>query len=169
MSDVPFIPFFAKPFIVDTLHLTAEERGIFVTLICMIATDRSPVDRDDKRMARACGCSKRAFSRALDSLLDLGCLELRDGHLHAPILGKFETLRRESQRRPPIPSDVRRAVFERDGSACAYCGDRGGPFHLDHIIPWSRGGKHDVSNLTVACMTCNVSKGAMTADEWRGS
>ncbi|MFC3628234.1 HNH endonuclease [Paracoccus angustae] len=71
--------------------------------------------------------------------------------------------------RRPLPARVRREVMDRDGSVCAYCGDTDGPFHIDHIFPYSRGGSDDPENLTVACQTCNFSKGAMTVEEWGGA
>lgn len=70
--------------------------------------------------------------------------------------------------RPAIPTHVRRAVFDRDGERCAYCGATDGPFDIDHIQPLARGGSNDISNLTVACAPCNRSKGAKTLKEWRG-
>jgi hypothetical protein len=64
--------------------------------------------------------------------------------------------------RPPdrtrrIPKHVRRAVIERDL--------KGEPFdpnlhHLDHIIPFSRGGDHSVANLRVMNKTENMRRGA---------
>jgi hypothetical protein len=69
--------------------------------------------------------------------------------------------------RRPLP---RRDVFERDGWRCSYCDveitmTTG---HADHVVPRSRGGSDDPSNLVAACARCNLSKGARTPDEWRG-
>jgi 5-methylcytosine-specific restriction endonuclease McrA len=51
---------------------------------------------------------------------------------------------------------------------CAWCrADCSSRFHLDHIHPLSRGGRHVVDNLCVACPTCNVRKNAKTVDAWR--
>jgi 5-methylcytosine-specific restriction endonuclease McrA len=33
-------------------------------------------------------------------------------------------------------------------------------FHIDHIIPVSKGGKHELSNLQLAHPLCNLRKGA---------
>ena len=39
-------------------------------------------------------------------------------------------------------------------------------WHLDHIIPLSRGGMHDDSNLQILCVHCNLSKNAKHPDDW---
>lgn len=40
---------------------------------------------------------------------------------------------------------------------CAYCGGPGE--HIDHIVPRSVGGDDDWTNFTMACGSCNSSKG----------
>jgi len=57
-------------------------------------------------------------------------------------------------------------IFERDGNICCYCKDTKGPFHIDHMIPLSRGGLNALDNLTVACKTCNLRKHTLTAEEF---
>jgi 5-methylcytosine-specific restriction endonuclease McrA len=67
-----------------------------------------------------------------------------------------------------IPSDVRQAVYARDGRVCYWCGrsvDASSASwearpHLDHLVPYSRGGTSSAANLVVACALCNVSRGA---------
>ena len=63
------------------------------------------------------------------------------------------------RRRSPIPENVRRAVFERDGGRCVECGTTFG-IQYDHVIPWSMGGADTVENLQILCTTCNQTKGA---------
>ncbi|WP_407695941.1 HNH endonuclease [Sphaerimonospora thailandensis] len=48
---------------------------------------------------------------------------------------------------------------------CRYCGRRvhtrrkgPGKLHFDHVIPWSKGGRHAVENLVVSCQRCNLRK-----------
>jgi 5-methylcytosine-specific restriction endonuclease McrA len=59
-----------------------------------------------------------------------------------------------------IPSDVRRAVFERDGGRCVECGSN---FDLqyDHVLPVSLGGATTVENLQLLCADCNRRKSNM--------
>ncbi len=49
---------------------------------------------------------------------------------------------------------------------CSYCGSERGPFHLDHVVPRSRGGPDDPINLVNACRTCNLEKGKRLPSEW---
>lgn len=62
-------------------------------------------------------------------------------------------------RREPIPAEVKRAVWERDGGACVECGSA---FDLqyDHVIAFSLGGASTVENLQILCAPCNRAKGA---------
>jgi 5-methylcytosine-specific restriction endonuclease McrA len=59
------------------------------------------------------------------------------------------------------------AVGELLQQPCAYCGTQAEHMTIDHIVPLARGGKHELSNLAPACMTCNCSKGARLLEEWR--
>ena len=65
------------------------------------------------------------------------------------------------------PRDIRR-MWSRQRGCCAYCG-RSLPngYHVDHVIPVSRGGRNSVGNLVIACPECNLSKGARFVSEWR--
>ncbi len=54
------------------------------------------------------------------------------------------------------------AIYDRNGGRCHICGRPVDPaqFHLDHVIPLSRGGAHSPGNLRVAHPTCNLRKAA---------
>jgi len=62
--------------------------------------------------------------------------------------------------------EVREYLLEKWGRQCAYCGAKGTPLEVEHMIPKSRGGSNRVSNLTLACHLCNQAKGTQTAAEW---
>ncbi|HEX9358764.1 MAG TPA: HNH endonuclease signature motif containing protein [Streptosporangiaceae bacterium] len=66
---------------------------------------------------------------------------------------------RPQGQRQPIPREVRRAVYERDGGQCAECGSK---FDLqyDHLLPVALGGATTVDNLQLLCGECNRMKGA---------
>lgn len=63
-------------------------------------------------------------------------------------------------------SRLRKIVRHRAKSICAYCGKKDPDGHVDHIVPIARGGTDELSNLAWACSSCNVRKGAKTAEEF---
>jgi hypothetical protein len=81
--------------------------------------------------------------------------------LIALIASAIETRRRTNVRkstRIPVDSDMRWAVFQRDGYACVHCGSRL-DLTIDHIHPVSLGGLTDPENLQTLCRDCNSRKG----------
>ena len=68
--------------------------------------------------------------------------------------------------RGPVPL-TRRAVFARDGGRCVYCGNAASS--IDHVVPRSRGGRHEWSNVVSACRRCNHVKADRAVSElgWR--
>lgn len=68
----------------------------------------------------------------------------------------------------PFSAKIRRYVFEKTQGHCAYCGNRISlDFHIDHIIPASRGGSDDIENLVPSCQLCNLTKNDRTDEEFR--
>jgi 5-methylcytosine-specific restriction endonuclease McrA len=62
---------------------------------------------------------------------------------------------------------TRRNIFHRDRSRCQYCG---GAFaqrdlNLDHVVPLSRGGHSEWTNVVTACVPCNSRKGNRLPEE----
>ncbi len=52
---------------------------------------------------------------------------------------------------------------------CAYCETLIiDGHHVDHMIPLSRGGRNDWSNLAITCESCNLRKNNKTAEEFLG-
>jgi hypothetical protein len=73
-------------------------------------------------------------------------------------------LARLSRRKRAIPLRVRYAIFLRDRFTCKLCGrcPSSSPcvvVHVDHIVPESKGGTLDPSNLRCVCEECNLGKG----------
>lgn len=63
----------------------------------------------------------------------------------------------EANKRPSIPREVVDTVWNRDAGKCVYCGSTEN-LHLDHIIPFSKGGATNVENLQLLCQKCNLEK-----------
>jgi hypothetical protein len=61
-----------------------------------------------------------------------------------------------------IPKILRAAVATRDGGRCRYCGilqvGQVAVFHIDHVIPRSRGGDTVLDNLALQCPHCSLRK-----------
>jgi 5-methylcytosine-specific restriction endonuclease McrA len=55
--------------------------------------------------------------------------------------------------------EVREYVLLKWHHQCAYCDAREVPLELDHVQPRAKGGSNRVSNLTLACTSCNQRKG----------
>lgn len=63
-------------------------------------------------------------------------------------------------KRKNISKTVRFEVFKRDSFTCQYCGKNApdAVLEIDHIIPVSKGGDNDISNLITSCFDCNRGK-----------
>lgn len=57
-------------------------------------------------------------------------------------------------RTPPL---TRRAVLRRDQGRCAYCSEIADT--VDHVVPRSRGGRHEWTNVVASCRRDNFAKG----------
>ncbi len=57
--------------------------------------------------------------------------------------------------------------MHRQKSKCYYCKVKlSKVWHADHVVPLSRGGSNDISNIVIACPTCNMRKHARLPHEW---
>jgi len=75
-------------------------------------------------------------------------------------LWKIKTKSHQTKnQRGPIPSDVKKAVWKRDGGKCVYCGSDV-DLEYDHIIPIAKGGSSTVQNIQILCQKCNRKKHA---------
>lgn len=77
-------------------------------------------------------------------------------------LQKARTQVRNTKRK--ISERMRFRILVRDGFRCGVCGaspleNRGTELHVDHIIPWSKGGETVPVNLAAKCSRCNLGKG----------
>lgn len=61
-----------------------------------------------------------------------------------------------------IPKKIRKIVFERANGCCEYCQAIAkfvpDTFQIEHIIPETKDGESDLTNLALACQGCNSVK-----------
>lgn len=74
-------------------------------------------------------------------------------------------MRLQPEDRRDIPLSLRYRVLKRDSFACRLCGRSPATsldceLHVDHIHPFSKGGKTTESNLRALCKECNLGKGS---------
>ena len=56
-----------------------------------------------------------------------------------------------------VSADIRQQIFSRDGNTCLLCKTKDN-LEIDHILPVSKGGTGDKSNLQTLCRSCNRTK-----------
>jgi hypothetical protein len=76
-----------------------------------------------------------------------------------------------------ISETNREMIHNRDNWTCWYCAKdlsifrddfyKGRHMHIDHLVPVSRGGPHELWNFVTACAKCNLQKKHKTLDEFR--
>ncbi|RJF69847.1 HNH endonuclease [Rhodopseudomonas palustris] len=88
----------------------------------------------------------------------------------------FDTVLREPPTRRGLAEDSREfplglrfRVLHRDRFKCVLCGDHPARnvecnLHIDHLVPWSKGGKTREDNLRTLCAMCNMGRGNRFTD-----
>jgi HNH endonuclease/Homing endonuclease associated repeat len=99
------------------------------------------------------------------------CLRFIEWRMGKPVVIEFQEIVKTPQKIVPTeslprgPSDrLRLRVLARDGFRCVLCGhspaiERGVVLHLDHIVPYSKGGRTTFDNLRTLCAACNQGRG----------
>jgi 5-methylcytosine-specific restriction endonuclease McrA len=62
--------------------------------------------------------------------------------------------------------EIKEYLLEKWGHKCAYCGAENVPLEIEHIQPKSKGGSNRVSNLTIACHSCNQRKDKIPIEQF---
>lgn len=127
---------------------------------------------------------RRAWRRVIDRLSPQSLAssegrraQQRAAHKRWRIRNWERELARQLTRRAAIKeaTDEERALIETwfqwkrlPSVTCHWCCQSFDPkkCHADHVVPLSRGGKHQLSNLVIACATCNLRKNAQMPDVW---
>jgi 5-methylcytosine-specific restriction protein A len=122
------------------------------------------LDVDD--VARFCVCAPDQVVSAIESLMETGVISRLSAttfsFLRAANAAAEQAQRSALNARPsriPVPMKVRLLVYTRDNHACRSCG-ASADLSIDHVLPISKGGTNDLTNLQTLCRPCNVRKGA---------
>lgn len=87
-------------------------------------------------------------------------------------LSKSECSKNYDARKKSAKSDIHKSRvlknwIDSQEKICIWCHcECSSNFHVDHIVPLSRGGHHKLNNLAISCPTCNMRKGAKLPCEW---
>ena len=81
--------------------------------------------------------------------------------LHDSIIPLDYQKKENKNKRPILSPKLRYEILKRDRNTCKGCGARAPDVELevDHIVPVSRGGSDEPSNLKTLCKGCNIGKG----------
>lgn len=79
--SIAHIAFYPSDWLAGTRGMSAEETGVYITLVSRIYEMAGPIERDDDRLSRLCGCkTKSRFVKALEYLISEGkIIETTDG------------------------------------------------------------------------------------------
>lgn len=74
--------------------------------------------------------------------------------------------------RRKLSAGERRAVYDKMGGRCAYCGEHLNyeDMQVDHVVPlegWSQKGTDTLDNMLPACRSCNHYKRNNSLEGWR--
>ena len=135
------------------MYVTTDEPGSWIPVYADAFAPVVPVDPDRN-------------SKLLGALGALGLIGL---FLYA--LSEQEPSRRRRSRAynaAPVHDEDKEYVSVRDGWCCTYCGRQVSrrTRHIDHSVSRANGGTNHLNNLRLACATCNLSKGPLTARQF---
>ena len=111
------------------------------------------------RMHRVIYEKKESFdlNEIIDALKSIDSSKLKDGRrfYSREVWNSIERVERAK-----VSNELRQEIFERDGYTCVNCGStEKESLEIDHIMPISKGGKTEPSNLQTLCRNCNIRKG----------
>lgn len=162
-------------------------RGLWIDMLCLMfeSSRRGYLQQANgqplslAQLARMTGCSTDEVAHLVQELEDAGvCSRTEHGTIYSRRLVREEHKRESGRARmdrfrekgggdPAGWTAIRIPILKRDGDSCAYCGQHA--ITVDHVLPKSRGGTEDPSNLVACCKPCNNRKGTSTPSEARMS
>jgi hypothetical protein len=124
-------------------ELPDAHKSHLISLLLLAARMNNLLPNDPVKLERLIGATEPLELSAFADFVDLALMERSSWH------------DRLANRR--VPDTMRAAVLVRDGGRCRRC-RRSINLEMDHIVPVSKGGKTEESNLQVLCRRCNRAK-----------
>ena len=119
-------------------------------------------DMDNKLLSRISSGAYCRFYHSWTGALK-NCTEaINESGMAEHFVQKSTYIRHKTSR--DINLRLRFKVLKRDNFCCCVCGrspstTKGLELHIDHIIPYSKGGETVIDNLQTLCSDCNLGKG----------
>ena len=135
----------------------------------MKSTDTGYINKNNQKNLGYRGVSDTHYNQ---KFFEMECLDC--GHKYmangcdvwlrkCPKCSPNKTSRKTKSVSRKISDRLRYQVLKRDSFKCCACGaspakDSSIELHVDHIIPWSKGGETTTDNLQTLCSRCNLGK-----------
>lgn len=145
-------------------RLPAPLFKVWVNLLCLTQKHGGHLPSLDD-IAFALRMSESDTATALESLTERGALTIDESGGVGTAYAAFPS---DRDAWIAVRAELTPLVFARDEHCCVYCGATE-DLTVDHVLPISRGGTNDLSNLVTACRPCNSSKNAKTPEEWEAA
>ena len=85
-KKTPWFKFYTSDWNAGVATLTAEQRGVYFTLLLRAHYSDGPLEYDPEKLAMDCGVTIEAFENALARLIKKGKIIREDGLLHISVL-----------------------------------------------------------------------------------
>lgn len=107
---------------------------------------------------------RRSLEEYIVFVLDVHCFGIV-GRNYVPMsdeeLAAATEGRNRKAARVTIKASTRQQIFSRDGGVCVHCSGKihaNELWHVDHLVPLSKGGSNEIDNLALSCVRCNLEK-----------
>lgn len=138
---------------------------LVLVILCMLADEYGTVTISRRDLQTlTCIRGKKTLNAAINALTYLGFLCVHND-CYCIVAPSEQMLDEGEKLSLHVSRETREAIFAMDEWTCRACGSEDN-LQIDHIMPQSRGGFHDIDNLQTLCGPCNLSKGDLTQDEW---
>ena len=152
------------------------DMAYFIYQHCRCAFCGASISRDLGR----CKCGEPNDSDDPDMHLEVKCTNDMYYSVFKPILERENSRIKSFKRKQRTEANGGGSYTKKDitflyqlqEGRCYFCGEpflenaRGASYHADHYLSIFDGGKNDLSNIVLACPSCNLRKGAMDGDSF---